>query len=193
MTLAAGRNPMELETSPLPGVFSFVPDLIEDERGFFYESYSPRLLEALGRCPSFVQENVSRSRRDVVRGLHYQLEPAAQGKLIRAVIGEVFDVCVDLRKGSPAFGRWHATTLSEENRRRLWVPPGLAHGFCVVSDVAEIVYSVTAPYVPALERTVLWSDPALAIPWPVSSERAVLSGKDAAALPLAEAETNFVA
>jgi dTDP-4-dehydrorhamnose 3,5-epimerase len=183
---------MELETSPLPGVYSFAPDLIEDRRGYFYESYSPRLLDALGSRPSFVQENVSRSRRDVVRGLHYQIEPTAQGKLIRAVLGEVFDVCVDLRKGSPTFGRWHATTLSAENRRRLWAPPGLAHGFCVVSDVAEVVYSVTAPYAPALERTVLWSDPALAIPWPVLPERAVLSAKDAAACPLAQAETNFV-
>jgi dTDP-4-dehydrorhamnose 3,5-epimerase len=182
---------MKIEAASLPGVVTFTPEAIADERGFFYEGFSPRLLEAIGCGLSFVQENVSGSRRGVVRGLHYQLEPAAQGKLIRVTAGEIYDVCVDLRRGSPAFGRWHGTTLSAADRKRLWAPPGLAHGFGVLSEFAEVVYSVTTPYARPFERTIAWDDPVLAIAWPISKDRVILSPKDAAGRPFTTAEINF--
>jgi dTDP-4-dehydrorhamnose 3,5-epimerase len=182
---------MKTEPTPLPGVVTLTPEPITDGRGFFYEGFSPREFEAIGCAPTFVQENVSGSRRGVVRGLHYQLDPAAQGKVIRVTAGEIYDVCVDLRRGSATFGQWYGTTLSAENRRRLWLPPGLAHGFGVLTDFAEVVYNVTAPYARALERTIAWDDPVLAIAWPISPEQAILSPKDSAGRPFAEAEINF--
>ncbi len=179
---------MQIEDRPFDGVVVFVPKVIEDSRGFFYESYTVRWLADLG-CPwPLVQENVSGSRRGVLRGLHYQLEPAAQGKLVRVTAGAVYDVVLDLRGGSSSFGRWYATTVSAENRRHVWVAPGFAHGFCVVSEFAEMTYGVTAPYDPALERTIAWNDPNLAIPWPAPPGGPLLSPKDAQGLPLREAE-----
>jgi dTDP-4-dehydrorhamnose 3,5-epimerase len=182
---------IKIEPTTLPGVVTFAPEILEDERGFFYEGFSPCVLAAIGCTRPVVQENVSGSRHGVVRGLHYQLEPAAQGKLVRVARGEIYDVCVDLRRGSPTFGRWHGTTLSADNRKRLWVPTGLAHGFAVLSEFAEVVYSVTAPYDRALERTIAWDDPGLAIAWPIPPEQVVLSPRDAAAGPFAAAEVNF--
>jgi dTDP-4-dehydrorhamnose 3,5-epimerase len=179
---------MQIEERPFDGVAVFVPRLIEDARGFFYESHTAAALATLGCDRPFVQENTSGSRRRVLRGLHYQLEPAAQGKLVRVTAGAIFDVVVDLRRSSGSFGRWYATTLSAENRRRLWIAPGFAHGFYVVSDFAEMTYAVTAPYSPTCERTLAWDDPALAIPWPTPSEGPILSAKDAAGLSLREIE-----
>lgn len=182
---------MEATRAPLPGVLTLELPRHEDERGYFYEAFSPRLLAEIGCERPFVQENVSGSRQGVVRGLHYQLQPASQGKLIRVGHGEVFDVVVDLRQGSPARGRWHAVTLSAANRLCLWVPPGLAHGFCVTSEFAELIYGVTHPYSPAHERTILWNDRDLAIAWPELPGGYTLSAKDRAGSAFREAEANF--
>jgi dTDP-4-dehydrorhamnose 3,5-epimerase len=183
---------MPIRSTKITGVRLVEPRLSEDARGYFYEGYNSRILEELSDGETFVQENVSGSKRGVLRGLHYQLEPLAQGKLVRVIRGEVFDVVVDLRRGSPTYGRWESLILSEGNRLRLWVPPGLAHGFLVVSEFAEMVYSVTRPYAPTHERALLWSDPDLAIPWPLSADGPLLSDKDRRAAPLKEAEINFV-
>ncbi|MBN2371577.1 MAG: dTDP-4-dehydrorhamnose 3,5-epimerase [Vicinamibacteria bacterium] len=183
---------MSIGSKRINGVRLVEPRLFEDSRGYFYEGYNSRILEDLGCEETFVQENISGSRQGVLRGLHYQLDPCAQGKLVRVIRGEVFDVVVDLRSGSPAYGRWESMILSEGNRIRLWVPPGLAHGFLVVSEFAEVVYSVTRPYSPAHERALLWNDPDLAIPWPLPAGEPLLSEKDRRAAPFHEAETNFV-
>jgi dTDP-4-dehydrorhamnose 3,5-epimerase len=179
---------MEAESTPLPGLIALRPTLIQDARGYFYEAYSPRVLAEIGSSGAFVQENVSGSHRGVLRGLHYQLHPASQGKLIRITRGEVFDAVVDLRRSSPTFGRWQATSLSAENRLCLWVPPGFAHGFCVVSEFAEMVYGVTAPYSPAHERTIAWNDPDIGICWPEMPGGHILSPKDQAGVPFRRAE-----
>ncbi|MGQ0635596.1 MAG: dTDP-4-dehydrorhamnose 3,5-epimerase [Planctomycetaceae bacterium] len=176
---------MQFIASELPGVIVIEPKVFEDERGFFMETYhQPRFAEA-GIDASFVQDNHSRSRRGVLRGLHYQIRHA-QGKLVRAIRGEIYDVAVDLRKSSPMFGRWVGVTLSEANRRQLYVPPGFAHGFCVVSDVAEVLYKTTDVYHPEAERTLLWNDPAVAVAWPVKEP--VVSEKDQRGVPLRQAE-----
>jgi dTDP-4-dehydrorhamnose 3,5-epimerase len=176
---------MKFLNTDLPGVIVIEPKVFEDERGFFMETYhQPRFAEA-GIDVSFVQDNHSRSRRGVLRGLHYQIRHA-QGKLIRAVRGEIYDVAVDLRKSSPTFGRWVGLTLNETNRKQLYIPPGFAHGFCVVSEIAEVLYKTTDVYHPAEERTLLWNDPALGIAWPVSAP--VVSAKDQRGTPLAQAE-----
>jgi dTDP-4-dehydrorhamnose 3,5-epimerase len=182
---------MHVRSAPLPGVKLLEPRCFEDPRGYFYESFSPAVMEAIG-CPTpFIQENVSGSRHGVLRGLHYQLEPLAQGKLVRAARGRVLDAVVDLRRASPTFGRSYVTELSESNRIHLWVPPGLAHGFCVLSEFAEVIYSVTQPYSPAHERTLRWDDPALAIDWPAPpADGFVLSEKDRAGVTLRDAEIN---
>jgi dTDP-4-dehydrorhamnose 3,5-epimerase len=182
---------MEKTRAPLLGVLTLKPPRREDERGYFYEVFSPSLLAEIGCDQPFVQENVSGSRKGVLRGLHYQLQPASQGKLVRASQGEIFDVVVDLRRGSPTFGRWHAITLSAANRLCLWVPPGFAHGFCVTSEFAELIYSVTRPYSPADERTILWNDRDLAIAWPEVPGGFTLSPKDRAGSALRDAEVNF--
>ncbi len=179
---------MEVQRTPLPGLIALRPTLYQDPRGYFYEAYSPRTLAEIGASAPFVQENVSGSHRGVVRGLHYQLHPASQGKLIRITRGEVFDAVVDLRRSSPTFGRWHSESLSAENRVWLWVPPGFAHGFCVVSDFAEMAYSVTAPYSPAHERTIAWNDPTIGIAWPEVPGGYVLSEKDQAGVAFRQAE-----
>ncbi len=155
------------------------PKVFGDERGFFYESYNQQgFQQATGLDVKFVQDNHSRSARNVLRDLHYQLPPKAQGKLVRAVVGEVFDVAVDLREDFPTFGQWVGEKLSAENKRMMWIPPGFAHGFLVLSEYAEFLYKTTDYYAPELERSILWNDPDLAIKWPLSGEP-VLSAKDA--------------
>lgn len=163
------------------------PKVFGDERGFFYESFNQQTFDgAVGHAVHFVQDNHSKSARNVLRGLHYQLPPKAQGKLVRVVAGEVFDVAVDIRRDSPTFGRWVGEVLSAENKRQVWIPAGLAHGFLVLSDSAEFLYKTTDYYAPELECCIAWNDPALAIPWPVDGAPC-LSVKDAAAPSLAEA------
>ena len=163
---------------PLPGVLRVEPDVFADPRGFFMETYHADKFAAGGITLPFVQDNHSRSVKGTLRGLHFQIQ-RPQGKLVRVVAGEVFDVAVDIRRGSPTFGRWHGETLSAENRLQLWVPPGYAHGFCVLSETADVIYKCTDVYAPGGERTIRWDDPTLAIRWPVSSP--LLSAKDAAA------------
>ena len=169
-----------MKASPLaiPDVLLLEPKVFGDERGFFYESYNQQAFQqATGLDVTFVQDNHSRSARDVLRGLHYQLPPKAQGKLVRAVVGEVFDVAVDLREDSPTFGQWAGEKLSAENKRMMWIPPGFAHGFLVLSESAEFLYKTTDYYAPELERCIRWDDPDLAIDWPL--ENPLLSAKDA--------------
>ena len=178
---------MRITPLALPDVLLIEPRVFGDDRGFFYESWNRRTLAEAGLDVDFVQDNHSRSRRGVLRGLHYQIEHA-QGKLVRATLGEVLDVVVDLRKSSPDFGKHVAVTLSAANKRMLWVPPGFAHGFLVVSDEAEFLYKTTDYWYQAHERTLLWNDPALAIAWPIDVPP-TLAAKDAAGTPLASAET----
>jgi dTDP-4-dehydrorhamnose 3,5-epimerase len=154
------------------------PDVFEDDRGSFFESYNERTLAEFGISGRFVQDNQSFSRRDVVRGLHYQIQQP-QGKLIRCLSGEIFDVAVDLRRHSPTFSQWTGQTLSSSNRRMLWVPPGFAHGFMVLSESAEVLYKATDFYAPKHERTLLWNDAAIKIDWP-RKDGAILSAKDLA-------------
>lgn len=183
---------MQLLPTTLEDVKIIAPRCFEDPRGFFYESFSPRLLAELN-CPwPFVQENVSGSRLGVLRGLHYQLEPQAQGKLVRVTRGRIYDVVVNLRRRSTGFGQWFGTELSDTSRQHLWVPAGFAHGFCALSENAEVVYSVTRPYSPEHERTIRWDDPALAIAWPAPPAGGfILSDKDRAGVALRDAEINF--
>ena len=169
-----------MKATPLtiPDVVLLEPKVFGDERGFFYESYNQQAFQqATGLDVTFVQDNHSRSARSVLRGLHYQLPPKAQGKLVRAVVGEVFDVAVDLREDFPTFGQWVGEKLSAENKRMMWIPPGFAHGFLVLSEYAEFLYKTTDYYAPELERSILWNDPDLAIKWPLREEP-VLSAKD---------------
>jgi dTDP-4-dehydrorhamnose 3,5-epimerase len=160
-----------------------------DARGYFQETYQRSAFVAAGIAETFVQDNHSRSRRGVLRGLHYQKDPAAQGKLVSVLRGEIFDVAVDLRQGSPTFGRWVAAVLSEENHRLLYVPAGFAHGFCVLSDVADVTYKVTAEYSPEHDRGVRWDDPQIGVEWPVAEP--LLSEKDRQHPYLADADLNF--
>ena len=177
---------MRVVPTAIPDVLVVEPRVFGDERGFFFESWNRRALAQAGLDAEFVQDNHSRSARGVLRGLHYQIRHP-QGKLVRVVAGEVFDVAVDLRRGSPTFGRHVAITLSAENRKMLWVPPGFAHGFCVTSGSADFLYKTTDYWHPEHERTLLWSDPALGIAWPVDGAPLV-AAKDAAGTPLATAE-----
>lgn len=163
-----------IETS-LPGVLIVEPTVYGDERGFFMESYNRATFESLGLPGTFVQDNHSRSTRGVLRGLHYQY-PQWQGKLIRAIHGEIFDVAVDIRRSSPTFGQWYGTVLSSENRLQMYVPQGFAHGFCVLSEAAEIIYKCTALYKPSDDAGLRWNDPAIGIEWPIDDP--VLSDKD---------------
>jgi dTDP-4-dehydrorhamnose 3,5-epimerase len=178
---------MRILPSALPDVLVIEPRMFEDERGFFFESFNERrFAELTGLTPQFVQDNHSRSLRNVVRGLHYQIG-CPQGKLVRVVSGAIFDVVVDLRRGSPTFGQWNGMELSASNRHQLWIPPGFAHGFVVTSDSAECVYKTTGYWSPGHERTLQWNDPALGIDWPLSGAP-ILSAKDQAGIPLAQAE-----
>jgi len=162
------------------------PKVFGDDRGFFFESYNAKSFEEFGLKRIFVQDNHSRSARNVLRGLHYQLAQP-QGKLVRVVSGSIWDVAVDIRRSSPTFGQWVGEELSAENKRMFWIPEGFAHGFCVTSESADVLYKATDFYAPSCERSLLWNDPALEINWPLSGEP-LLSQKDRAGLVLGQAE-----
>ncbi|NRR31600.1 dTDP-4-dehydrorhamnose 3,5-epimerase [Oxalobacteraceae bacterium] len=178
---------MNVITTPLEGLLLIEPKVFGDERGFFYESFNARrFAELTGVQTEFLQDNHSRSARNVLRGLHYQIQQA-QGKLVRVTSGAVFDVAVDLRKSSPTFGQWYGLELSAENKRQLWIPAGFAHGFVVTSESAEFLYKTTDYWAPEFERSILWNDPAIGIEWPLEAAP-LLSGKDQAGSLLANAE-----
>ncbi len=171
---------MNVERTAIDGVLILQPKVFGDARGFFMESFNQqRFDEAVGRPIAFVQDNHSRSTRGVLRGLHYQLAPHAQGKLVRVTQGSVFDVAVDLRRSSPTFGRWVGVELTGENHRQLWLPAGMAHGFLVTSDSADFLYKTTDYYAPSAEGCIRWNDPALAITWPDVGMAPAVSAKDA--------------
>ena len=181
---------MKVTPTDLPEVLVIEPAVHGDARGFFMESFNQRAFDAaVGSHVEFVQDNHSRSARGVLRGLHYQLPPHAQGKLVRVTRGAVFDVAVDMRRDSPRFGRWIGVELSADNHRQLWIPPGFAHGFLVISDVADFLYKTTDYYAPECEGAVRWDDAALAIAWPDAGAAPLVSAKDAAAPPLREARS----
>ena len=178
---------MNIIPTEISDVLIIEPRVFEDQRGFFLESYNNKAFqEKTGLDVQFVQDNHSRSAQNVLRGLHYQNQQP-QGKLVRVVAGEIFDVVVDLRKSSPTFGQWVGSLLSAENKQQLWVPVGFAHGFCVVSDYAEVQYKTTDYYAPQHERCVIWNDPDLAIAWPIE-KAPIVSAKDQAGTPFKEAE-----
>lgn len=179
---------MNFERLAIPEVVLFAPRVFGDERGFFFESFNARVFrEATGLAPDFVQDNHSRSQQGVLRGLHYQLPPKAQGKLVRVVQGEVFDVAVDIRRRSPTFGKWVGAVLSADNKQQLWIPPGFAHGFVTLSASAEFLYKTTDYYAPETERCIAWDDPALAVDWHYPGTP-LLSAKDQQGRPLVTAE-----
>ncbi len=179
---------MKIAPSKLPEVLVIEPRVFGDERGFFYESYNEREFGKIaGRIPNFVQDNHSKSAKNVLRGLHYQIKQP-QGKLVRVIAGEVFDVAVDIRKSSPTFGKWVGEILSAENKRMLWVPEGFAHGFLVLSETAEFLYKTTDYWAPEHERSILWNDPDLAIDWPLAGQSPLLSNKDREAKRFMDAE-----
>lgn len=179
---------MQIRKLAIPNVILIEPRVFGDDRGFFFESYNARAFElAIGLAVDFVQDNHSRSMRGVLRGLHYQLPPHAQGKLVRVVQGEVFDVAVDIRRGSPTFGKWVGATLSADNKCQMWIPPGFAHGFLTVSDSAEFLYKTTDYYAPESERCIAWNDPEIGIQWPIATAP-LLSAKDAEGVALRNAE-----
>jgi dTDP-4-dehydrorhamnose 3,5-epimerase len=176
---------MLVKVTGLSGVLVLDPKVFGDERGFFYESFNRKVFaEVVGHDVDFVQDNHSKSTRGVLRGLHFQLTPHAQGKLVRVTQGEVFDVAVDIRKESPTYGQWHGEILSAENRKQIWIAPGLAHGFLVLSETAEFLYKTTDYYAPAAERCLRWDDPDVGIAWPLAGIEPQLSGKDAQGLSL---------
>ncbi len=178
---------MKIIQTAIPEVLIIEPRVFTDERGFFFESFNRRRwCEQTGLQTEFVQENHSRSTKNVLRGLHYQIRQA-QGKLVRVIAGEVFDVAVDIRKSSPTFGRWVGITLSADNKRQFWIPEGFGHGFVVLSEVAEFLYLTTDYYAPEHERAIRWNDPKLAIDWPLTGDP-ILSPKDRDAVPFDQAE-----
>lgn len=181
-----GEQVQVLRTT-LQDVVIVEPKVFGDERGFFLEVYNQATFGKLGLPTDFVQDNHSGSQKGVLRGLHYQLQQP-QGKLVRVLRGAIYDVAVDLRRGSRQFGQWVAVELTAENKRQLWVPPGFAHGFLTLAEFTEVSYKVTQLYAPQHERSLLWSDPALGIPWPLEGEP-ILSAKDRDGVPLAQAET----
>ena len=173
----------------IPDVLCFTPKVFEDHRGFFYESFNEKVFEQSIKhpAPNFVQDNHSRSVRGVLRGLHYQIQKP-QGKLVRVVHGEVFDVAVDIRKSSPTFGKWVGEILSAQNRKQLWVPPGFAHGFFVISKTAEFLYKTTDFFAPQFERCIAWNDTTVGIDWKLQGTNPLLSSKDIQGKPLIDAE-----
>jgi dTDP-4-dehydrorhamnose 3,5-epimerase len=177
---------MNVVKTEIPDVILLEPKVFGDERGFFFESFNKRHLDRCGISAEFVQDNHSRSARGVLRGLHYQLKQT-QGKLVRVVVGEVFDVAVDIRRSSPSFGRWVGFNLSAQNKRIAWIPAGFAHGFLVLSDYAEFLYKTTDYYAPEYERSIMWNDPEIGVMWPWHGEP-ILSPKDKAGRSLGEAE-----
>ena len=179
---------MKATPTALPGVLVIEPKVFGDARGFFFESFNQLAFDqAVGTPTAFVQDNHSRSARGVLRGLHLQAAPHAQGKLVRVISGAVFDVAADVRRASPTFGRWVGVELSADNQRQLWIPPGYAHGFVVLSDSADFLYKTTDYWSPEHERTLLWNDRALGIAWPAGIEP-ILAAKDIAGVPLASAD-----
>ncbi|KAF0227665.1 MAG: dTDP-4-dehydrorhamnose 3 5-epimerase [bacterium] len=174
----------------LPEVLLIEPNVFRDSRGFFLEAYNQKEFAQNGIDIQFVQDNFSHSIKGVLRGLHYQALPMAQGKLVRCVRGEVFDVAVDIRQGSPQFGKWVSVILSEENQHQLYIPPGFAHGFCVLSEQADVLYKATGFYAPHLDRGIVWNDPTIAINWPIKNP--LVSDKDNKLLLLENAEDLFV-
>lgn len=180
---------MKLVRTVIPEVVVIEPKIFNDARGFFYESFNQQAFnEATGTNYQFVQDNHSKSSRGVLRGLHYQLSPKAQGKLVRVVQGKVWDVAVDIRKGSPTFGQWVGEELSADNHKQLWIPPGFAHGFITLSDTAEFLYKTTDYYSPEHERAIRWDDPQLAIAWPLSAVDIQVSVKDQQAVGFDQVE-----
>ncbi len=179
---------MKFIPTDIPDLLLIEPKVYRDERGFFMETYQQRLFVEAGLPDNFVQDNHSGSHKGILRGLHYQVSQP-QGKLVRAVVGEVFDVAVDLRKSSPTFGRWVGARLSAENKRIFWIPPGFGHGYYVLSDWAEFVYKATDFYAPEFERTILWNDPQIGVEWPLlDGNTPLLSSKDAAGKLLSQAQ-----
>lgn len=174
---------MILTRLSIPDLFLIEPKIFGDDRGFFFESFNSKTFNnAIGRDVTFVQDNHSKSSKNVLRGLHYQLPPQAQGKLVRVTQGEVFDVAVDIRKNSPTFGQWVGEILSAENKKQLWIPEGFAHGFLTLSDTAEFLYKTTDYYAPELETSIIWNDETLGINWPlIEGAPPILSEKDRAA------------
>jgi dTDP-4-dehydrorhamnose 3,5-epimerase len=189
-TVSASRTAMEaLKKIPtsLPGVFILEPRVFGDDRGFFFESYNQKAMADLGISERFVQDNHSCSSRNVLRGLHYQFKQP-QGKLVRVAEGEIIDVAVDLRRSSATYGKWEAVRLSGENKRMLWIPPGFAHGFCVLSDKAHVLYKATDYYAPEHERTLAWNDPQLKIKWELDGEP-IISAKDQRGVAFRDSES----
>ncbi len=180
---------MKVIETKIPGLLIIEPRVFGDERGFFFESFNEKAFnEATGIAPRFVQDNHSKSVKGVLRGLHYQLPPRAQGKLVRVVQGEVFDVAVDIRRDSPTYGQWVGEVLSADNKKQLWIPPGFAHGFFTLSDTAEFLYKTTDYWSPEHERAIIWNDATLKIEWPLNSLVPTLAAKDAAAVAFSAAE-----
>ncbi|MGS0742074.1 dTDP-4-dehydrorhamnose 3,5-epimerase [Glaciimonas sp. GG7] len=178
---------MQIQMDEIPDVLIIEPRVFGDDRGFFFESFNAKQFKKITEiCTNFVQDNHSKSAKNVLRGLHYQIKQP-QGKLVRVVSGEVFDVAVDIRKSSPTFGHWVGIVLSAENKLQMWVPPGFAHGFVVISESAEFLYKTTDYWAPEFERTILWNDPAIGINWPINCTP-ILSEKDQAGQMLADAE-----
>ncbi|MEF3090127.1 dTDP-4-dehydrorhamnose 3,5-epimerase [Raoultella terrigena] len=179
---------MNIIKTAIPDVLICEPKVFGDARGFFFESFSSKIFdEAVGRKVEFVQDNHSQSQKGVLRGLHYQLAPHAQGKLVRCIEGEVFDVAVDVRRSSPTFGQWVGVVLSAENKRQLWIPEGFAHGFMALSETVQFIYKATNYYAPQSERSILWNDPEIGIEWPAIDD-IQLSVKDLNGLLLSDAE-----
>jgi dTDP-4-dehydrorhamnose 3,5-epimerase len=181
---------MKVTSTAIAGCLILEPRVFSDERGFFYESFNQRVFNQATELEiNFVQDNHSKSSKGVLRGLHYQLPPCAQGKLVRAVSGAVLDVAVDVRKSSPSFGQWVAVELSADNHQQLWLPPGMAHGFLVLSDEAEVLYKATDFYNPAAERIISWDDPSIGIEWPLLNDiRPIISARDLNGTSLSDAE-----
>ena len=173
----------------IPDVILVEPEVFGDSRGFFFEVYKSSQFIQAGIVKGFVQVNHSRSQKGVLRGLHYRMDPFAQGKLVRAIAGEIFDVAVDMRKGSPHYGKWEGVVLNSENRRLFYVPEGFAHGFCVLSDIAEVIYYCTQEYAPGYDRGIIWNDPQLAIKWALKNP--ILSKKDSKLPFFRETMNNF--
>jgi dTDP-4-dehydrorhamnose 3,5-epimerase len=179
---------MEVRSLEIPELLLLQPHIYGDDRGFFFESYNTRDFSEVGISNNFVQDNHSGSKYNTLRGLHYQIQQS-QGKLVSVIVGEIYDVAVDLRRSSPTFGRWVGTELSADNHEQIWIPVGFAHGFLVVSEWAQVLYKVTDFYTPEYERTLLWNDPAIGIEWSIKDgEQPFLSHKDAAGTPMRDAD-----
>ena len=182
--------PFNFRSLKIPELIIIEPQVFQDVRGFFMESYKYSEFASYGIVESFVQDNHSYSKKGVLRGLHYQNPPRGQGKLVRVILGEIFDVAVDIRKGSPTFGKWVGVVLSAEDRKMLYIPPGFAHGFCVLSDDAEVLYKSTDEYAPEYEAGIVWNDPEIGVDWPVKDP--IISSKDASLPALRQARNEFL-